>query len=161
MARLDPEPTVDPSTVRRHVDKQVLRMYQSNWVDMTVDPNRRDLVFTVLHVPKHIELEFTPPMVDKTPMIAEESDEVDSDILNCTSSLSSLKELTSRCNEAKMDLLATMSEAEQLKQILGEHPGLRHSLENQYKELCDQCARLLGQLRAFEKTIRVITSEST
>lgn len=88
MARLDTEPTIDPSTVRRHVDKQVLRMYQSNWVDMTVDPNTRDLVFTVQHVPKHIELEFTPPMVDKTPMIAKESDEVDSDILNCTSSLS-------------------------------------------------------------------------
>ncbi|MNO09640.1 hypothetical protein D3C81_2329420 [compost metagenome] len=51
-----------------------------------------------------------------------------------------------------------MGEAERYKQILEEMPHIREQVEGEYLQARDRSSRLLGHLRAVEKTLKTLTS---
>ncbi|MDT4880553.1 hypothetical protein FQZ97_1163210 [compost metagenome] len=60
--------------------------------------------------------------------------------------------------EIRMDFLSSMGEAERYKQLLDELPDLREKVEGEYLEARDRSSRLLGHLRAVEKTLTTLAS---
>ena len=51
-----------------------------------------------------------------------------------------------------------MGEAERYKQLLEEMPDLKDRVEGEYQEARDRSSRLLGHLRAVEKTLAALAS---
>ncbi|MNG31699.1 hypothetical protein D3C84_1175500 [compost metagenome] len=51
-----------------------------------------------------------------------------------------------------------MGEAERYKLLLDEMPHLRGKVEGEYLEARDRSSRLLGHLRAIEKTIKTLAA---
>ena len=51
-----------------------------------------------------------------------------------------------------------MGEAERYKQLLGDMPELREKVEDDYLEARDRSSRLLGHLRAVEKTLKTLAA---
>ncbi len=51
-----------------------------------------------------------------------------------------------------------MGEAERYKQLLDDMPHLRDKVEGEYLEARDRSSRLLGHLRAVEKTLKTLAS---
>ncbi|MCY1551294.1 hypothetical protein D9M68_876120 [compost metagenome] len=66
--------------------------------------------------------------------------------------------LESLLKEIRMDFLSSMGEAERYKQLLDELPDLREKVEGEYLEARDRSSRLLGHLRAVEKTLTTLAS---
>ena len=68
------------------------------------------------------------------------------------------QELDRLHKETRMDFLSSMGEAECFKKLLKEMPHLHHLLESQYLEARDRSSRLLGHLRAIEKTLKTLAT---
>ena len=60
--------------------------------------------------------------------------------------------------EIRLDFLASMGEAERYKLLLDDMPHLRDKVEGEYLEARDRSSRLLGHLRAIEKTLKTLAS---
>lgn len=57
-----------------------------------------------------------------------------------------------------MEFLCSMGEAAGFKQILDEIPHLKDKVEAEYLEARDRSSRLLGHLRAIEKTLETLAA---
>jgi hypothetical protein len=60
--------------------------------------------------------------------------------------------------ELRLDFLSSMGEAERFKLLLDEMPHLRDTVEGDYLEARDRSSRLLGHLRAIEKTLKTLAT---
>lgn len=60
--------------------------------------------------------------------------------------------------EIRLDFLTSMGEAERFKLLLDEMPHLRDKVEGDYLEARDRSSRLLGHLRAIEKTLKTLAA---
>lgn len=58
--------------------------------------------------------------------------------------------------EVRLDFLSSMGEAERYKLLLDDMPHLRDKVEGEYLEARDRSSRLLGHLRAIEKTLKTL-----
>ncbi|MOA63325.1 hypothetical protein D3C78_1890100 [compost metagenome] len=61
-------------------------------------------------------------------------------------------------NEIRLDFLSSMGEAERYKLLLDDMPHLRDKVEAEYLEARDRSSRLLGHLRAIEKTLKTLAA---
>jgi hypothetical protein len=61
-------------------------------------------------------------------------------------------------NEIRLDFLSSMGEAERYKLLLDDMPQLRDKVEAEYLEARDRSSRLLGHLRAIEKTLKTLAA---
>jgi len=52
-----------------------------------------------------------------------------------------------------------MGEAERFKLLLEDMPHLRDKIEGEYLEARDRSSRLLGHLRAIEKTLQTLSAK--
>lgn len=68
------------------------------------------------------------------------------------------QQLEALYKEIRLDFLASMGEAERFKLLLDEMPHLRGTVEDEYMEARDRSSRLLGHLRAIEKTLTTLAS---
>ena len=60
--------------------------------------------------------------------------------------------------EIRLDFLSSMGEAERYKLLLDDMPHLRDKVEGDYLDARDRSSRLLGHLRAIEKTIKTLAA---
>ncbi|MNV49872.1 hypothetical protein D3C71_1418450 [compost metagenome] len=67
-----------------------------------------------------------------------------------------IEHLESILKEIRLDFLSSMGEAERYKQLLDEMPHLKEQVEGDYLEARDRSSRLLGHLRAVEKTLKTV-----
>ena len=67
--------------------------------------------------------------------------------------------LEATLKEVRLDFLTSMGETERYKQLLDEMPHLRSHVEHEYQEARDRSSRLLGHLRAVEKTLTALPSQ--
>ncbi|MNF87626.1 hypothetical protein D3C84_700960 [compost metagenome] len=72
--------------------------------------------------------------------------------------LNMTQHLETQLKEIRLDFLTAMGETERYKQILEEMPQLKDRVQNEYLEARDRSSRLLGHLRAVEKTLQTLTS---
>ncbi|MNG14214.1 hypothetical protein D3C84_979490 [compost metagenome] len=69
-----------------------------------------------------------------------------------------IEHLEAILKEIRLDFLSSMGEAERYKQLLDEMPHLKVQVEGEYLEARDRSSRLLGHLRAVEKTLKTVMS---
>ncbi|WP_299316083.1 hypothetical protein [uncultured Halomonas sp.] len=148
--------------VRRYVYEQIRRMLRVGWLVLDDERKSRGQVYHRLPMPEKLQLNLisngfeaslTPSKTKKrtsaeaTPTSA--PDRPGSEVY---------QRLEATLKEVRLDLLASMGEAERYKQLLSDMPYLRAHVESEYQEAKDQSSRLLGHLRAVEKTISALSS---
>ncbi len=148
--------------VRRYVYEQIRRMLRAGWLLPDEERRTRGQVYHLQPFPEHLLLELgdggfenslktvceqerEPPVVKQDVMLPNPASDVE-------------QHLEALLKEIRLDFLSAMGEAERYKQLLDEMPHLRDKVEGEYLEARDRSSRLLGHLRAVEKTLKTLAS---
>ena len=145
--------------LRLYVYEQIRRLVRVGWVTIDGERRSRGQRYQVLGAPQHLELQLVTGSFEighSAPAKVGVEAPVDSAVK--AGSSDSDQELDRLHKETRMDFLSSMGEAECFKKLLKEMPHLHHMLENQYLEARDRSSRLLGHLRAIEKTLKTLTT---
>lgn len=148
--------------VRRYVYEQIRRMLRAGWLVPDEERRTRGQVYHLRPIPAHLQLELidngfenslkTQSEADLEPSVPEQGvvpPEPESDVE---------QHLKMLLKEIRLDFLSSMGEAERYKQLLDDMPHLKDKVESEYFEARDRSSRLLGHLRAVEKTLKTLTS---
>ncbi|MDH4610431.1 hypothetical protein [Pseudomonas sp. BN102] len=150
--------------VRRYVYEQIRRMLRVGWLVPDEERRTRGQIYHLQPIPAHLQLEVIDNGFESSLKTAcereREREPSVPELKNVPSEPSSDAEqhLESLLKEIRMDFLSSMGEAERYKQLLDELPHLREKVEGEYLEARDRSSRLLGHLRAVEKTLTTLAS---
>ena len=148
--------------VRRYVYEQIRRLVRAGWVSPDEDRRVRGQVYHLQPIPTHLQLELIDTGFENSLMAAgvpEPGKAVrDVEALPLKSSANTDLQLETLHKEIRLDFLTSMGEAERFKLLLDEMPHLRDKLEGDYLEARDRSSRLLGHLRAIEKTLKTLAA---
>lgn len=151
--------TVSSSDLRRYVYVQIRRMLRVGWVVQDKKRVKRGQIYHLQPVPENLQLEpidngyeSRAKLVKKQLLVSAESPAIERSGADVTEHLESI------LKEIRLDFLSSMGEAERYKQLLDEMPHLKDQMEGEYLEARDRSSRLLGHLRAVEKTLKTVTS---
>ncbi|MCY1347581.1 hypothetical protein D9M69_336960 [compost metagenome] len=146
------------SEVRRYVYEQIRRMLRVGWITEDAERRKRGQVYHLGPVPEGLNLDLVDngfgnnskpqhkPSLQKVQDIAHgEPPTSDPDVL---------EHLEALLKEIRLDFLTSMGETERYKQLLDEMPHLKDRVEGDYVDARDRSSRLLGHLRAVEKTLK-------
>jgi hypothetical protein len=151
--------------VRRYVYEQIRRVLRMGWVVLDEDRRSRGQVYHLKPVPAHLQLELIDNGFENSlktackPEWASAAPEVEA--LPLKSSVDADQHLEALHKEIRLDFLSTMGEAERYKLLLEDMPHLRDKVEGEYLEARDRSSRLLGHLRAIEKTLKTLKTLAT
>lgn len=146
--------------VRKYVYEQIRRMLRVGW--LTEDPVRRTRgqLYHLLPMPEHLQLKLVDNGFEnrlKTLVEPEqESSTAEQGSVPAKYSSSEKQHLEALLKEIRLDFLSSMGEVERYKQLLDDMPHLRDKLESEYLEARDRSSRLLGHMRAVEKTLKTL-----
>ncbi|MGZ7456730.1 hypothetical protein ACXPVS_07895 [Pseudomonas sp. Ma2-10] len=151
--------TFSSSDLRRYVYEQVQRMLRVGWVIQDKKRLKRDQVYHLQPIPENLQLKAidngferrVKPMSTQV-QVPTQSLDIEPPGVDVTEHLKSI------LKEIRLDFLSSMGEAERYKQLLEEMPHLKDQMESEYLEARDRSSRLLGHLRAVEKTLKTVTS---
>lgn len=146
--------------VRRYVYEQIRRMLRAGWLLPDEERRSRGQVYHLQPFPEHLLLELvdggfenSPKTVCEPELSVQEQESVQPE-----PSSDAKHHLETLLKEIRLDFLSAMGEAERYKQLLDEMPHLRDKVEGEYLEARDRSSRLLGHLRAVEKTLKTLVS---
>ncbi|MNP34524.1 hypothetical protein D3C76_1278150 [compost metagenome] len=146
--------------MRRYVYEQIRRLLRAGWVLQDKDRRVRGQVYHLQPIPAHLQLELIDNGFENSLVAAgvPEPDRAvrDLEALPLKSSANTDLQLEALHKEIRLDFLTSMGEAERFKLILDEMPHLRDKVEGEYLEARDRSSRLLGHLRAIEKTLKTL-----
>ena len=147
--------------VRRYVYEQIRRMLRMGWVVLDEERRSRGQVYHLLPIPAHLQLELIDNGFENSHKTACEPEQEPSAFDNAAvpqPSVDADQHLEALLKEIRLDFLASMGEAERYKLLLDDMPHLRDKVEGEYLEARDRSSRLLGHLRAIEKTLKTLAS---
>jgi hypothetical protein len=148
--------------VRRYVYEQIRRLVRAGWVLPDEDRRVRGQVYHLQLIPAHLELELIDNGFENSLMAAgvPETETVVSDVgaVPLKSTANTDLQLEALHKEIRLDFLTSMGEAERFKLLLDDMPHLRDKVEGEYLEARDRSSRLLGHLRAIEKTLKTLAT---
>lgn len=148
--------------VRRYVYEQIRRLVRAGWVVLDEDRRIRGQVYHQQPIPTHLQLELIDNGFKDSLLAAgvPEPDKAvrDLEALPLKSSVNTDLQLEALHKEIRLDFLTSMGEAERFKLLLDEMPHLRDKVEGDYLEARDRSSRLLGHLRAIEKTLKTLAA---
>ena len=147
--------------VRRYVYEQIRRMLRMGWVVLDEERRSRGQVYHLLPIPAHLQLELIDNGFENSHKTACEPEQEPSAFDNSAvpqPSVDADQHLAALLKEIRLDFLASMGEAERYKLLLDDMPHLRDKVEGEYLEARDRSSRLLGHLRAIEKTLKTLAS---
>jgi hypothetical protein len=153
------EGTYKLSDVRLFVYEQMRRMIRVGWLVPDEQQRKRGQIYHVQPCPKHLELELVDRVFERSEKASTKTEpaHLDSEAIAGVKSLQGAEQhVRALLKEVRLDFLAAMGEAERYKQLLDEMPQLRGSVEEDYLEARDRGSRLLGHLRAVEKTLKAL-----
>ena len=151
--------TFNSSDLRRYVYEQIRRMLCSGWVIQDEKRQKRGQIYHWQGIPANLQVELidngyensvkpmNKPLRQLLPSI--DSEQFGPDVI---------EHLEAILKEIRLDFLSSMGEAERYKQLLDEMPHLKVQVEGEYLEARDRSSRLLGHLRAVEKTLKTVMS---
>jgi hypothetical protein len=146
--------------VRRYVYEQMRRMLRLGWLVHDDERRARGQVYHLLPIPVHLQLELIDNGFENSLKTALEPGQETSVFGNACASLQPLPNarlhLEALHKEIRLDFLSSMGEAERYKLLLDDIPQLREQVEIEYLEARDRSSRLLGHLRAIEKTLKTL-----
>nr|ACP17951.1 hypothetical protein [Pseudomonas nitroreducens] len=142
--------------VRRYVYEHIRRMLRAGWLVPDEDRRTRGQVYHLQPLPEHLLLELVDGGFENSTKIATEAG-LRPSVPELSKPVSDAKQhLEMLLKEIRMDFLSAMGEAERYKQLLDDMPHLRDKVEGEYFEARDRSSRLLGHLRAVEKTLKTL-----
>src|SRR5690554_4234258 len=148
--------------VRRYVYEQIRRMLRVGWLVLDDERKSRGQVYHRLPMPEKLRLNlisngFEASLTPSKTKKRTSAEAAPTSAQSCAGS-EVYQRLEATRKEVRLDLLASMGEAERYKQLISDMPYLRARVESEYQEAKDQSYRLLGHLRAVEKTISALSS---
>ena len=148
--------------VRRYVYEQIRRMVRIGWLVHDEERRTRGQVYHLQPIPAHLQLELIDNGFEsslKTAFEPEQDPSVfDNAAIPLKPSPDADQNLEALHKEMRLDFLSSMGEAERYKLLLEDMPHLRDKIEGEYLEARDRSSRLLGHLRAIEKTIKTLAA---
>ncbi|HAP27812.1 MAG TPA: hypothetical protein DCR74_19805 [Achromobacter sp.] len=148
--------------VRRYVYEQIRRLLRVGWVVLDKDRRVRGQVYHLLPIPAHLQLELINNGFENSLKSALEFEQepvvLDNAVLPLKPSVDVDQRLEALHKEIRLDFLSSMGEAERFKLLLSDMPHLRDKVEGEYLEARDRSSRLLGHLRAIEKTLKTLAA---
>lgn len=145
--------------VRRYVYEQIRRMLRVGWVVLDEERRSRGQVYCLQPIPAHLQLELIDNGFQNSLKAVSEAMQErpgSDDPIEPTSNAE--QHLEALHNEIRLDFLTSMGEAERYKLLLDDMPHLRDKVEAEYLEARDRSSRLLGHLRAIEKTLKTLVA---
>jgi hypothetical protein len=154
--------TFRSADVRRYVYEQIRRLLRMGWLVLDEERRSRGQVYHLKPIPAHLQLQLIDNGFEnslKTTCEPErESAVFQVEAVPLESSVSADQHLEALHKEIRLDFLSSMGEAEQFKLLLEDMPHLRDMVEDEYLEARDRSSRLLGHLRAIEKTLKMLAA---
>ncbi|MBX9754974.1 MAG: hypothetical protein K2X80_09485 [Pseudomonadaceae bacterium] len=148
--------------VRRYVYEQIRRLLRMGWVVLDEDRRVRGQVYHLQPIPAHRQLELIDNGFESSLKTIEAPEQEPSttelQAFPIKSSANTDQQLETLHKEIRLDFLSSMGEAERYKLLLDEMPHLRDRVEGDYLEARDRSSRLLGHLRAIEKTLKTLAA---
>ncbi|WP_430292800.1 hypothetical protein [Pseudomonas sp. B1-22] len=156
--------TLRISDVRRYVYGQIRRMLRMGWVVLDDERRSRGQVYHLRPIPAHLQLELIDNgFEDSFKAVCQQPEQepaaLDVDAVLTQPSMDADQHLEALHKEIRLDFLTSMGEAERFKLLLDDMPFLRGKVEGEYLEARDRSSRLLGHLRAIEKTLRLLAAK--
>ncbi|WP_433771626.1 hypothetical protein [Pseudomonas putida] len=151
--------TFDSSDLRRYVYEQIRRMLRTGWVIQDEKRQKRGQIYHWQSIPANLQVELIDNGYESNAKpLSKPSHQPLQSIDPEQPSPDVIEHLESILKEIRLDFLSSMGEAERYKQLLDEMPHLKDQVEGEYLEARDRSSRLLGHLRAVEKTLKTVTS---
>lgn len=148
--------------VRRYVYEQIRRLVRAGWVVLDESRRVRGQIYHLKPIPAHLQLELIDNGFENSLKIGGELEQgtaiSEVKALSVTSAASTDLQLKALHKEIRLDFLTSMGEAERFKLLLDDMPHLRDKVEGEYLEAKDRSSRLLGHLRAIEKTLKTLAA---
>ncbi|MCQ4277750.1 hypothetical protein NA643_01495 [Pseudomonas stutzeri] len=148
--------------VRRYVYEQIRRLLRTGWVVPDEDRRVRGQIYHLQPIPAHLQLELIDNGFEnilKTIEVPEQEPAAkDLRASPLKSAANTDQRLEALHKEIRLEFLTSMGEAERFKLLLDEMPHLRDEVEGEYLEARDRSSRLLGHLRAIEKTLKTLAA---
>lgn len=152
-----------PKQLWRFIYEQIRRMVKIGWVVQDDDRRKRDQRFHLRPIPQGVKMELFDNYLERrftnsngvTALGKPDEDHYMSSIIAADATV----QLEDILKEVRLDFLASMGEAERFKQLFEAFPSVRERMECDYIEARDKSSRLLGHLRAIEKTLKVIVNQ--
>ncbi|QLF93735.1 hypothetical protein HW090_11235 [Pseudomonas sp. ABC1] len=146
--------------VRRYVYEQVRRLLRAGWLLPDEERRSRGQVYHLQSLPENLQLELVDGGFENSfkavrkpePPVPEHGSVPPNPSSNAEQHLDVL------LKEIRLDFLSAMGEAERYKLLIDDMPHLRNKVEAEYLEARDRSSRLLGHLRAVEKTLKTLAS---
>ena len=148
--------------VRSYVYEQIRRMLRMGWVVLDEERRVRGQVYHLQPIPAHLQLELVDNGFENSLKTSSDPEKepavLEVETLPLKSPADTDQQLEVLHKEIRLDFLASMGEAERYKLLLDEMPHLRNKVEGEYLEARDRSSRLLGHLRAIEKTLKTLAA---
>jgi hypothetical protein len=148
--------------VRRYVYEQIRRMVRKGWLVHDEERRSRGQVYHLQPIPAHLQLELIDNGFEKSLKAACQSKQepavLEVEAVPLKFSADADQHLEALHKEIRLDFLSSMGEAERFKLLLEDMPHLRDKVEGEYLEARDRSSRLLGHLRAIEKTLKTLAA---
>lgn len=141
----------------RYIYDQVQRLKRVGWVKHDPIRRKRDQIFHVMEMPETITLLLVdhrfPNEQSDTPSVIPPKKQLHQRHNDCPT-----QRLESLAKEIRLDMLTALGEAERYKQLFTEMPALKVRVEDDYIDARDRSSKLLGHLRAIEKTLKLLVT---
>ncbi|MDI5934686.1 hypothetical protein [Halomonas kalidii] len=151
------------SEVRRYVYEQIRRMLRAGWLVPDDERRKRGQVYHLRPMPEHLQLKLINNGFELSLKPARKAKWASSEPAQRPAPTGAeadvYQRLEATLKEVRLDFLTSVGEAERYKQLLDEMPHLRSHVEHEYQEARDRSSRLLGHLRAVEKTLTALPSQ--
>ncbi|MBB2496488.1 hypothetical protein [Aquipseudomonas ullengensis] len=147
--------------VRRYVYEQVRRMVRMGWVVLDEERRSRGQVYHLQPMPARMQLELIDNGFDCPRTVCQpeqESGVSEVEAVPIQPPVDADQHLEALHKEIRLDFLSSMGEAERFKLLLEDMPHLRGKVDGEYMEARDRSSRLLGHLRAIEKTLKTLAA---
>ncbi|WP_374439502.1 hypothetical protein [Pseudomonas panipatensis] len=148
--------------VRHYIYEQIRRMLRTGWLLPDKEHRARGQVYHLQPIPSHLQLELIDNGFEnslKTVCKSERQPPTSGQHTLRPEQLSTEEQhLETLLKEVRLDFLSSIGETERYKQLLDDMPHLRDKVESSYVEARDRSSRLLGHVRAIEKTIKTLAS---
>ena len=146
--------------VRRYVYEQIRRMLRVGWIVLDEERRVRGQVYHLLPVPAHLQLDLIDNGFENYRKAEPEQmqSETTDPLAPLHPSDDADQHLEALLKEIRLDFLTSMGEAERYKLLIDEMPHLRDTVQGDYLDARDRSSRLLGHLRAIEKTLKTLSS---
>ena len=131
--------------IRKHIYRELLRLESAKIIERHEGSTGRGCKFIYRSEHKNVSLEARPSPFRTADEQVESSMDVETQ-----------RALQEELSKRKVELIASIGEAEEYQRLYQKYPALRSAVKAQYHESRERSTKLLGQLRAVESVITTI-----